>query len=74
MDKICEKLPETEEEIISQLKKSGCMTIQDVGRFMVGIRDFGCWNEQKANHEYLKKINPTIAKIARGEIGNFKRS
>ena len=69
---ICEKLPETEEEIIEQLKRSGCATKEDVGRFLIGVRKFGCWNEQKADKEYLQKIFPTVKKIATGQIQDFQ--
>lgn len=70
---ICEKLPETEEEIIAQLKKNGCTTAKDVGLLLVGVRDFGQWNEQKADREYLKRISPTVMKIAKGEIPDFPK-
>ncbi len=69
---ICEKLPETEEEIITQFKKSGCVTKEHVGRFLIGMRDFGCWNEQKVDKEYLQKIIPTVKKIAMGQIQDFQ--
>ena len=69
---ICEKLPLTEKEIVEQLKKSGCYTKRDVGRFLVGVRELGQWNEQKCDQTYLKMIHPVIVRIATGQNPEFQ--
>ena len=68
---ICEKLPMTEQEITDQLKKSGCYTKRDVGLFLIGVRELGCWNEQSCDHAYLKMIYQVIVRIATGQNPEF---
>jgi len=60
---ICEKLPETKEEIIAQLAKNKVVGIRDTALFMTGVAKQGCWNEQEVTKEYIVKIQPMIIEI-----------
>ena len=60
---ICEKLPETKDEIVAQLKRNNVSGLQSTAIFMTGVAKQGCWNEQKVTKEYMMSIQPMIIKI-----------
>lgn len=60
---ICEKLPETKEEIIAQLAQNKVVGLRDTALFMTGVAKQGCWNEQLVTKEYMVSIQPMIIEI-----------
>lgn len=60
---ICEKLPETKEEIKAQLEKNGVSGLRETANFLTGVGKQGCWNEQKVDNEYMMRIRPYIIEI-----------
>jgi len=60
---ICEKLPETKKEIITQLEKNEVHGLRDTALFMTGVGTQGRWNEQEVSKEYMLSIQPTIIEI-----------
>lgn len=60
---LCEKLPETKEEIIEQLKKNKVSGLKDTAIFMTAVGQHGQWNEQKATKEYMLRIRPFVIEI-----------
>jgi hypothetical protein len=60
---ICEKLPETKEEIIAQLAKNKVSGLRETAMFMTEVGKQGQWNEQKATKEYMMRIRPSIIEI-----------
>lgn len=60
---ICEKLPETKDEILAQLVKNKVYGLKETALFMTGISKQGCWNEQQVTTEYMKQIRPYIIEI-----------
>ena len=63
---ICEKLPETRDEIEKQLAKQNIVGLKDTALFLTGVAKQGCWNEQKTTTEYMTKIRPFIIEILNG--------
>ena len=60
---ICEKLPETKDEIVAQFKKNDVCGFRDTALFMTGVGKQGCWNEQKVSKEYMMSIQPIVIEI-----------
>jgi hypothetical protein len=60
---ICEKLPETKDEIKAQLEKNGVSGFRETALFLTGVGKQGCWNEQKVDNEYMMGIRPIIIEI-----------
>jgi hypothetical protein len=60
---ICIKLPETKAEIKAQLEKNKIKGFKDTAIFLTSIGNFGQWNEQKVNKNYMMKIKPHIIEI-----------
>lgn len=60
---ICEKLPETKEEIKAQLSKQKINGLGETASFITSVGKFGQWNEQKVDKEYMMRIRPFIIEI-----------
>ena len=63
---ICEKLPETKDEIETQLAKQNIVGLKDTALFFTGVAKQGRWNEQETTTEYMMKTRPIIIEILDG--------
>lgn len=60
---ICSKLPTTEKEVVTQLRKNKIRGLKSTVLFLTGVIEQKRWNEQATPNGYSKKMKPIFIRV-----------